>query len=42
MYVFGKSNCAYMYTRKEGWDSIKRFNPAIFTVQTRTYISNVM
>ena len=33
MYVFGKLNCAYMYTRKEGWDSINRFNPAIFAVK---------
>ena len=40
MYVFG--NCAYMYTRKEGWDSINQYNPAMFTVQTRTCICNAM
>jgi hypothetical protein len=33
MYVFGNLNCAYMYTRKDGWDSINRFNPAIFAVK---------
>jgi len=33
MCVFEKLNWAYMYTRREGWDSINRFNPAIFAVQ---------
>jgi hypothetical protein len=40
MYVLGKFNSAYMYTRREGWDSINRFNPALFALQTRTCISN--
>ena len=42
LYALGKLNCAYMYTRKEDWDSINWFNPAIFAVQARTCISNVM